>query len=129
MTITDTKLWTSMSFRDADVMMAYLSAIGFTEHATYRGEGDPAPVLHAEWVWPAGGGIMFGTATPEGELQNAGHAAVYLVCDDPDDLIDRAITAGATIDRAAQDNDYGGRGGSVRDPEGNHWAFGTYQPG
>jgi uncharacterized glyoxalase superfamily protein PhnB len=27
------------------------------------------------------------------------------------------------------DQDYGGRGGSVTDPEGNHWSFGSYQPG
>jgi len=26
------------------------------------------------------------------------------------------------------DQDYGGRGGSVEDPEGNHWSFGSYQP-
>jgi uncharacterized glyoxalase superfamily protein PhnB len=118
-----------MSFRDADAMMGYLTAIGFVEHATYRVEGDPSQVVHAEWVWPAGGGIMFGTATPEDLLQNAGRAAVYLVCGDPDDLVDRAVTAGATVDRAVRDNDYGGRGGSVRDAEGNHWAFGSYQPG
>jgi uncharacterized glyoxalase superfamily protein PhnB len=128
MTITDTKLWTSMSFRDAEAMMRYLAAIGFTDHATYRDDTDPSRVVHAEWVWAAGGGIMFGTATPDGLLQNAGRAAVYLVCDDPDDLVDRALAAGATVDRAVADNDYGGRGGSVRDPEGNHWAFGSYQP-
>jgi uncharacterized glyoxalase superfamily protein PhnB len=27
------------------------------------------------------------------------------------------------------DQDYGGRGGTVQDPEGNSWSFGDYQPG
>ena len=40
MTAQDTKLWHTMSFADADKMMAWLTAIGFTEHATYRAEAD-----------------------------------------------------------------------------------------
>jgi uncharacterized glyoxalase superfamily protein PhnB len=117
-----------MTFQDTEAMTKFLTAIGFVEHATYRSDSDPSHVLHAEWVWPAGGGIMFGTASPDGVLHNAGHAAVYLVCDDPDTAVDRALAAGATIHRPVSDQDYGGRGGSVLDLEGNHWAFGSYQP-
>ena len=121
----DVKLWHAMSFRDADTMMAWLSAIGFVEHATYRDEQNQ--VVHAEWLWPGGGGIMFGADT-NGTVHNAGGSAAYLISDDPDAVFDRAVAAGATVVRQMADQDYGGRSGSVEDPEGNHWSFGSYQP-
>lgn len=128
MTATDTKLWQSMAVRDADRMIEWLKAIGFTEHSTYRDEHDPSVVVHAEYLWPGGGGVMFGTHRPDGSLDNVGRSAAYLVTDDPDAVFDRAVVAGATVEREMVDNDYGGRGGSVADPEGNHWSFGSYQP-
>ena len=124
----DIKLWHSMSFRDADAMISWLSAIGFVEHATYRDESDPSVVVHAEWLWPGGGGIMFGSQRPDAAVTNVGGAAAYLVTDDPDAVFARAVDAGATVVRELVDQDYGGRGGSVEDPEGNHWSFGSYQP-
>ena len=124
----DVKLWHTMSFRDADAMIAWLSAIGFVEHATYRSEQDPSVVEHAEWLWPGGGGVMFGSQRPDAAVTNVGGSAAYLVTDEPDAAFDRAIAAGATVLRAMVDQDYGGRGGSVEDPEGNHWSFGSYQP-
>jgi uncharacterized glyoxalase superfamily protein PhnB len=120
--------WQTMTFRDADAMMRWLPAIGFTEHATYRDETDPSVVVHAEWLWPTGGGLMFGSERGGGVVQNVGGSAAYLVMDDPDAVFDRAVAAGATVIREMVDQDYGGRGGSVEDPEGNHWSFGSYQP-
>ena len=124
----EVRLWHTMSFRDADAMIAWLGAIGFVEHATYRDETDPSVVVHAEWLWPGGGGIMFGSQRAGGVVTNVGGSAAYLVTDDPDTAFDRAVAAGATVIRPMQDEDYGGRGGSVEDPEGNHWSFGSYQP-
>ena len=121
-------LWHTMAFRDADAMIAWLSATGFVEHATYRDESDPSVVVHAEWLWPGGGGIMFGSQRPDAAVTNVGGAAAYLVTDDPDAVFARAVDAGATVVRDMVDQDYGGRGGSVEDPEGNHWSFGSYQP-
>lgn len=126
--VSGTTLWHSFSVRDADAMMTWLRAIGFTEHATYRDEEDTAVVVHAEWAWPGGGGIMFGSERADGGLSGTGPAAAYLVADDPDAVFDAAVAAGATVVREMVDQDYGGRGGSVRDPEGNHWSFGSYQP-
>jgi len=120
--------WQTMAFHDADAMMRWLAAIGFTEHATYRDDTDPGVVTHAEWLWPAGGGIMFGSVIEGGLIDNPGLSAAYLVTDDPDDVFTRAVAAGATVTREMVDQDYGGRGGSVNDPEGNHWSFGNYQP-
>ena len=61
-------------------------------------------------------------------IDNVGRSAAYLVTDDPDGAFQRAVEAGATVEREMVDQDYGGRGGSVADPEGNHWSFGDYQP-
>jgi uncharacterized glyoxalase superfamily protein PhnB len=71
---------------------------------------------------------MFGSRRPGAAFDNVGRSAAYLVTDDPDGVFDRAVAAGATVERELVDNDYGGRGGSVTDPEGNHWSFGSYQP-
>lgn len=127
-TAAEIKLWHTMTFRDADAMIAFVSAIGFVEHATYRSEQDPTVVEHAEWLWPGGGGLMFGSRRDDGAVSNVGGSAAYLVTDDPDGAFDRAVAAGATVLRPMVDQDYGGRGGSVADPEGNHWSFGSYQP-
>jgi uncharacterized glyoxalase superfamily protein PhnB len=128
MTTTDIKLWHSMAFSDADRMIEWLKAVGFTEHATYRADHDPSVVVHAEWLWPGGGGIMFGSRRPGAAIDNVGVSAAYLVTDDPDAVFERAVAAGARVEREMVDQDYGGRGGSVADPEGNHWSFGDYQP-
>ena len=117
-----------MAFRDAEAMMRWLDTLGFTEHATYRSEQDPSVVEHAEWVWPGGSGVMFGSVRPDGAVDNVGGSAAYLVTDDPDRVFAAAVEAGATVEREMVDQDYGGRGGSVTDPEGNHWSFGSYQP-
>ncbi|WP_435769944.1 VOC family protein [Nocardioides sp. SYSU DS0651] len=123
----DVRLWQCIAFRDADAMMAWLRAVGFQEHITYRAED--GTVEHAEWVWPEGGGLMFGTERDDSPLHEPGKAGTYLVTADPDAAFERAVAAGATVQRPMEDKDFGGRGGSVLDPEGNHWSFGSYQPG
>lgn len=123
------RLWHTMAFHDATAMIAWLRAVGFVEHATYRDPDDESVVLHAEWWWPGGGGgVMFGSVRAAGAVDNAGGSAAYLVTDDPDAAFERAVAAGGTVLRPMVDQDYGGRGGSVADPEGNHWSFGDYQP-
>lgn len=128
-TAADVRYWQTMTFRDADAMMAWLGKVGFTEHATHRSKSDPSVVEHAEWLWPGGGGIMFGSVR-EGSVGAAapGAATAYLVTDSPDEVFDAAVAAGATVVRPMHDEDYGGRDGVVRDPEGNLWSFGSYQP-
>ena len=39
----------------------------------------------------------------------------------------RAMGAGAEVVRDLVDEDYGSRGFTVRDPEGDLWSFGTYR--
>lgn len=121
--------WQTLTLRDVDVMTAWLRAVGFTEHATYRDEDDPSVVVHAEWVWPGGAGVMFGSEREDAVGSSTpGSAACYLVVDDPRPVFDAAVQAGASIIDPMTTKDYGGSGGTVRDPEGNLWSFGSYQP-
>ncbi|HWZ59916.1 MAG TPA: VOC family protein [Gemmatimonadaceae bacterium] len=54
---------------------------------------------------------------------------IYLVLPDRVDAhCARARAAGATILLEPEDKDYGGRGYSCLDPEGQLWSFGTYAP-
>jgi len=48
------------------------------------------------------------------------------VTDNPDQLHERAIAAGAKPFQPFTEEGYGNRGFSVDDPEGNVWSFGTY---
>lgn len=55
-----------------------------------------------------------------------GAASVYVVIDNPDEVWARVEQIGATVVRPMEDTDYGSRGFSIKDPEGNRWSFGTY---
>jgi uncharacterized glyoxalase superfamily protein PhnB len=124
-------VWPIIAFRDARAGAAFLvSAFGFEERCMYARDDDPSVIEHGELRWPMGGGIMFGTAgkddSPFGR-RTPGNDSVYVVCDDADALFDRATAAGAEVVRGLKDEDYGSRGFTVRDPDGNLWSFGTYR--
>ena len=117
-----------MRANDARALIRFLvEAFGFEETVTH-GDGDL--VGHAELSWPAGGGIMLGSARDEpGNVwhQEPGSFGAYVVTDDPDKLCERARAAGATILKEPAGTDYGSRDFIARDPEGNLWSFGTYR--
>jgi uncharacterized glyoxalase superfamily protein PhnB len=125
-------VWHSLSYVDALAAIEFLtSAFGFVSKAVYTHD-DPTRVVHAELHWPPGGGIMLGSSgRPEGMVDPTGHASAYCVLDgddsDVDVLFERATAAGAVVVREPRDEGYGGRGCSLRDPEGNQWSFGTYR--
>ncbi len=122
-------IWPCLNYDDAHAAIAFLTdAFGFTATAVH--EGPPGFVAHAELWWPEGGGVMLGSASPVGnefERRPTGAGAVYVVTDDPDALYQRATAAGAAVVRGLKDEDYGSRGFTVSDPEGNLWSFGTYR--
>jgi uncharacterized glyoxalase superfamily protein PhnB len=125
-----TSVWPILTYRDGRAAIAFLTkAFGFEERAVYAREDDPSVIEHAELRWPLGGGIMLGTAgkddSPFGRRE-PGNDSVYVVCDDPDALFERATETAAEVVRDLRDEDYGSRGFTVRDPEGNLWSFGTY---
>lgn len=124
-------VWPCLAFRDARGTADFLvRAFGFELTAIYPRDDDPSVIEHAELRWPEGGGIMFGTADKDGglpERRTPGTESLYVVCSDPDALYARATAAGAETIRGMKDEDYGSRGFTVADPEGNYWSFGTYR--
>ncbi len=122
-----TNLFLSLRYKDAPAALEFLAAgLGFERAAAYADEGDPSRILHAQMNWPGGGGIMFGTAADDSEV---GVAGAYLVVPDDAD-VDRvhrqALGHGFTEVREPVDMDYGGRGSTLADPEGNEWSLGSY---
>jgi uncharacterized glyoxalase superfamily protein PhnB len=120
------QVWPVLQARDARALIKFLtSAFGFEETVVYE-QGDR--VEHAELAWPPGGGIMLGSGrSDDATTLRSGTFHAYVVCDDPDALFTRAAENGAQVTREPNDTDYGSRDFAVRDPEGNHWSFGTYR--
>ncbi|BCY13768.1 VOC family protein [Actinoplanes sp. L3-i22] len=123
------QVWPTLRANDARALIRFLvEAFGFEETAVH-GEGER--VDHAQLDWPAGGGIMLGSARGRAAddpwALQPGTFGAYVVTDEPDKLFERARAGGAVIVREPFDTDYGSRDFTVRDPEGNLWAFGTYR--
>lgn len=131
-----TQLFATYTYADPDAAITLLGALGFTEVAIYRDEQDPAYVHHAEFAWRDNGGLMFGSAAREGDdapfKQQPGTGKMYCVVAEDSD-VDRvyaaALAAGCASVSEPTDEDYGGRGCGVRDPEGNLYSFGSYAGG
>jgi uncharacterized glyoxalase superfamily protein PhnB len=123
------QVWPTLRARDARALIRFLvDAFGFEETMVY---GDEDEVHHAQLDWPPGGGVMLGSAretdAASGLPTAPGAFSAYVVSDDPDAIYERARKAGAEISREPHDTDYGSREFAARDPEGNHWSFGTYR--
>jgi uncharacterized glyoxalase superfamily protein PhnB len=74
---------------------------------------------------------MLGCPGPEyrNPKRLGGHTQlVYVYVDDVDAHCERARAAGAEILREPEDQDYGARDYTARDPEGHIWSFGNYRP-
>lgn len=112
-------------------------AFGFTRHAVHADPVDASRVHHAGLIFAAQM-VMLASAecTPSSgaaplrtEREAGGNTqSLYVVLDDVDGHAERAQRAGADIFMPPQDQPYGGRSYSARDPEGNAWTFGSYDP-
>jgi uncharacterized glyoxalase superfamily protein PhnB len=129
-TPTPKMIWPCLNYRDAHAAIQFLTdAFGFKQTLVVDG-GPNRPVAHAELRFPEGGGVMLGSASSSGnefERLPTGAVSIYVVTDEPDALFERATRAGAAVVRGLENTDYGSRGFTVRDPEGNLWSFGTYR--
>ena len=125
-TRTDHDIWSGITAADPLALRAWLLTLGFTEGILV--EGDGGIVQHSEMLWPEGGRVMISSARPDDPhfTMPVGGAMLYVVTDEPDAVHTRAEAAGATFTRPMEDSDYGSRGFSILDPEGNSWSFGTY---
>lgn len=120
-------LWPNLGYDDAPAAITFLTdVVGFV--LTARFDEDDL-VAHAQLRWPPGGGVMISSqasGSPEFADRPTGAGNIYLVTDDPDPIWARCDAAGATVVRPMREEDYGSRGFSIADPEGNYWSFGTY---
>jgi uncharacterized glyoxalase superfamily protein PhnB len=128
-TTTAPTVWPAFRCRNAKAQIAFLTdAFGFETTLVVE---DAGVVHHAELRWPLGGGVMLGDdREPESDVHAqmpTGPVSIYVVCDEPDALFERATTHNATVVEGLKDEDYGSRGFTVKDPEGNLWTFGTYR--
>jgi uncharacterized glyoxalase superfamily protein PhnB len=119
-------VWPTLQAKDAAALIDFLvDTVGFARTAVYA-DGDQ--VAHAQLDWPEGGGIMLGSHKP-GHVwsREPGTAGTYVVTADPDALYARLRTADVDVVRELEDQEYGNREFTIRDPEGNLWSFGYYR--
>jgi uncharacterized glyoxalase superfamily protein PhnB len=99
--------------------------------------GDDGLIVHAELSLGDGMIMMSstGTGTAMDRLMTQPSATQgketqcpYVIVPDADTVYLSAKAAGAEILIDIQDEDYGGRGFTCRDPEGHLWNFGSYNP-
>ena len=122
-----------MRYRDAHAAIEWLCEVLGFERQMVVPDGDGG-VAHAELTL-GGGMIMLGSdqgnaddfvvaPTPDGTLtQNA-----YIVVSEIEAAYERAKDAGANIVSELEEQHYGGSLFSVRDPEGQLWHLGSYNP-
>ncbi len=122
-------IFPGLRYSDAPGAIAWLErAFGFEKHFVVP--GPDGTIAHAQ-LRLGPGLIMLGSAPEQPNPANPWDAAthgVYVYVADIDAHYARARAAGAEIVRELQETEYGSREYSVRDPEGNLWSFGTYQP-
>jgi uncharacterized glyoxalase superfamily protein PhnB len=116
-------------YRDADAAMTWLEEVlGCERREDHR--DDDGNVVHAELDF-RGAVVMLSSAGAGREPFRslpAGGRLVYCAIYDVDSLYQGVREAGGDVAVEILDTDYGSRDFTVRDPEGNLWAFGTYRP-
>ena len=128
----------NLLYEDAPAAITFLcNAFGFEKRAVFPDDKDPRIIQHAQLVLD-GNMIMLSTYGKSEYTQLAGLKTVqqaggntqipYIVIDDVDGHAARARAAGADIFMEPTVQDYGGSNYAVRDPEGNVWSFGNYDP-
>ena len=121
------ELFAYLCVRDAEAAIAfYRDVFGATE--TFRLVEPGGRIGHAE-VALGPHTLMLCEEFPEygirGPLSTgATSVTIHLHVDDADAIVERAVTAGATLEIAVQDQFYGERSGSFRDPFGHRWNIG-----
>lgn len=121
------ELFAYIHVRNAGEAIAFYTAVfGATEK--FRLVEPGGRMGHAELDF-AGSTLMLSEEFPEYGIQGPQAGAptavtLHLHVDNCDEVIARALKAGATLEMAAHDQFYGERSGSFRDPSGHRWSVG-----
>ena len=112
----------------ADAIEFYKRAFGATERM--RMDMPDGKIAHAEL--DIGDSVLMladpfpqSTTTPPGALGGTS-AAVFLYVDDVDGVVQRAMDAGAALTMPVEDQFWGDRFGSIKDPFGHVWQIATH---
>ena len=128
----------NLRYADAPRAIEFLcEAFGFEKRAVYLSEADPNIVQHAQLVWEDRMIMIYSIIDTEhsraARMKTAAEVGgptmgLYMIVADVNAHAAHARAAGAEIIDGPDDKEYGGRGYSARDPEGNVWSFGSYDP-
>lgn len=127
---------TNISYKNPEKALQFLKeAFGFSEHSIYRDNKNN--IQHGEltlgnamiMISRANNESDFGkfTRTPN-EVGGYNTQTPYFIIDKIDSHYKIAKAANAEIILEIKNEDYGGRGYSCKDLEGNIWSFGSYNP-
>ncbi|CDG85015.1 VOC family protein [Janthinobacterium agaricidamnosum] len=132
---TQSSVMPCLRYHDAPAAIAWLcNTFGFERQLVVPDEN--GGIAHAQLSF-GNGMIMLGSVADSeygrlmkqpSETGGANTQSAYLVVSDADLVYRRAREAGADIVLDIQDEQYGGRGFTCRDPEGHVWSLGTYDP-
>ena len=128
----------NLLYEDAPAAIDFLcTAFGFEKRAVFADDKNSGVIQHAQLVLD-GNMIMLSTYGKSDYTELAGLKTVreaggntqipYIVIENVDAHAARARAAGADIFMEPTVQDYGGSNYSARDPEGNVWSFGNYDP-
>ncbi len=119
-------IWSSVVSDEALELRDWLLALGFTEDLMIPGERDGS-VHHCQLDWPEGGRVLISSTGERPTPCRPGTSSLHVVTSDPDAVLKRALTIGATVVHQIVDQtDYPSRDFTVADPDGNHWTFATF---
>ncbi|MEM0517576.1 MULTISPECIES: VOC family protein [Aequorivita] len=126
----------NLIYSDVNTAVSFIkTAFGFKEHKVYK--NDSGNIVHAQLI--LGNALImvnpFNPYTAFGKMLNLpknlngyNTQTPYFVIENIDAHYKNAIANGAEIIIEIKDESYGGRGYSCKDPEGNIWNFGSYNP-
>lgn len=112
----------------AQAIEFYKKAFGATE--VFRMEDPNGRVGHAE-LKIGDSRIMLADECPDmgyrsAETIGATPVSLYFYIEDCDGVVERAVAAGAKLERPVQDQFYGDRSGTIHDPFGHVWTVATH---
>ncbi len=119
-------IWASVVSDNALVLRDWLLTLGFTEDLLIPGEREGL-VHHCQLDWPEGGRVLLSSTDERPTPCRPGTSSLHVVTAEPDAVLERARTLGATLVHPIVDQtDYPPRDVTVEDPDGNHWTFATF---